>query len=95
MAQPERFGIEDELYGENVAIALVLKNQDPKALADVHQWIAGHLTEYKRPVRWFLLDEIPRTSRGKINRDVVRKLCSGQTPVNLNRVLRDLRPARS
>ena len=88
------FGIEDELYGENVAIALVLEKQDPETVSELHEWITGHFTEYKRPARWFLLNEIPRTSRGKINRDNVRKLCSGQTPVNLSQMLRDQRAAR-
>jgi acyl-coenzyme A synthetase/AMP-(fatty) acid ligase len=39
------------------------------------------------PVRWWLLDEIPRTSRGKINRESVRAACSVRPPLDLARIL--------
>lgn len=85
------FGVEDELYGENVAIALVLQDQEAETIANLSKWISDHLTEYKRPILWYLLDEIPRTSRGKINRDTVREVCLGQEPLNLSKILQSVR----
>jgi acyl-coenzyme A synthetase/AMP-(fatty) acid ligase len=33
------------------------------------------LAREKVPERWFVVDEIPKTDRGKINRDNVAKYC--------------------
>jgi long-chain acyl-CoA synthetase len=85
------FGFTDEAYGENVAIALVLENQEPGTVLEIQEWIATHLAEHKHPVRWYLIDEIPRTSRGKINRSNVMESCMAIEPLNLNAVLKDAR----
>jgi acyl-coenzyme A synthetase/AMP-(fatty) acid ligase len=57
-------------------------------LADLYAWLKQHLAEPKLPVRWYLVDEIPRTSRGKINRETVRATCELGEPVNLAALLR-------
>ena len=33
------------------------------------------LLKEKVPERWFILDEIPKSDRGKINRDIVASIC--------------------
>lgn len=81
------FALPDEFYGENVGLAVVLANESNGTLQSLHAWIQDHLAEHKQPVQWFVLDEIPRTSRGKINREQVREACLEQQPVNLHAVL--------
>jgi acyl-coenzyme A synthetase/AMP-(fatty) acid ligase len=39
------------------------------------------------PVRLYLVDALPRSSRGKINRDRVSEICAGLSPVDLKSVL--------
>jgi acyl-coenzyme A synthetase/AMP-(fatty) acid ligase len=39
------------------------------------------------PVRWYLIDELPRTSRGKLNRDHIAEVCSRLTPLDLREAL--------
>ena len=77
------FGIEDELYGENVAIAFVLADRSNATLRALQVWIEAHLAKHKHHIRWYLLDEIPRTSRGKINRDTVAESCKSKVPLDL------------
>ena len=77
------FAIDDPAYGENVAMAVVLSRLDRTTLHDLRAWLAQHLAEHKHPVRWFALEEIPRTSRGKVDRRLVRELCSGRAPLDL------------
>jgi acyl-coenzyme A synthetase/AMP-(fatty) acid ligase len=36
------------------------------------------------PQRWFLVEEIPRTSRGKVNRVSVAQRCSTLAPIDLS-----------
>jgi acyl-CoA synthetase (AMP-forming)/AMP-acid ligase II len=81
------FGFEDPYYGENVGMALVLEDQSNESLRALHGWIETHLAEHKRPVRWYVLEEIPRTSRGKINRARVMQSCLATSPVDLHTVL--------
>jgi acyl-CoA synthetase (AMP-forming)/AMP-acid ligase II len=85
------FGIGDVLYGENVAIAVVLRESTNDSIRSVHEWIEVHLAEHKRPARWYILEDIPRTSRGKINRDTVRQTCEAQQPFDLATVLAEAR----
>ncbi len=77
------FGFEDKFYGENVGLAVVLDNPSEAALSDLYQWLQFHLAEHKHPVQWFVLEEIPRTSRGKINRATVKEVCESMTPLKL------------
>ena len=81
------FRIQDDLYGENVTMAVVLKDGGSETIRGLQEWIESHLAQHKHPVRWYLVDEIPRTSRGKINRDTVAKSCESKTPLDLHRVL--------
>ncbi len=81
------FGFADDFYGENVALAVVLEDRRDATLAGLHEWLRTHLAEHKHPVRWYLLDEIPRTSRGKVNRESVRQACSERSPLDLRQVL--------
>ena len=82
------FGFEDDFYGENVGMALVLEDTSEQSIRGLHEWISRHLAQHKHPERWYLLDEIPRTSRGKVNRDSVMKACMKQAPLDLRVLLR-------
>jgi acyl-CoA synthetase (AMP-forming)/AMP-acid ligase II len=72
------FGIPDLVSGQIVAAAVCLAagaKTDPESL---RQWAATRLRHEAIPERWFMVDEIPRNKRGKINREDVRqKLTKG------------------
>jgi acyl-CoA synthetase (AMP-forming)/AMP-acid ligase II len=77
------FAVEDPGYGENVAMAVVLDDSTPESIRGLHEWLSARLAEHKLPVRWYLLDEIPRSDRGKIDRRSVKRICEAQQPINL------------
>jgi len=81
------FAVEDELYGQNVGLAVVLADTGGETLRSLHKWLQKHLATFQLPVRWFQLDAIPRTSRGKINRAAVAETCAGIEPLDLRRIL--------
>ncbi|MEH6497434.1 MAG: class I adenylate-forming enzyme family protein [Pseudomonas marincola] len=69
------FGLPDAISGERVAVACVLKDNitpDSKALQD---WMGNLIRREAIPESWFFIDEIPKTDRGKINRNNVRDKC--------------------
>jgi acyl-CoA synthetase (AMP-forming)/AMP-acid ligase II len=81
------FAYEDDFYGENIGIAVVLDDRSDRSVVGLHDWMRGRLAEYKHPARWYLLDAIPRTGRGKVNRDTIRRACLSATPLDIREVL--------
>lgn len=82
------FGFPDELRNEGVGVALVLEDTEKKTIQDLHHWISQRLAGHKHPERWYVLDDIPRTSRGKLNRETVMKECMERTPFDFRAALR-------
>ena len=79
------FGVPDEVSGEIVGIAVVLvatetDGRPPPTIADLRDWCRDRIKAECVPDRWFTLAEIPKTDRGKVNRDTVRDHCLRQGP---------------
>jgi acyl-CoA synthetase (AMP-forming)/AMP-acid ligase II len=81
------FALEDPTYGQNVAMAVVLEDASAPTVGALHAWMKQHLAEPKMPVRWYVVDAIPRTSRGKVNRDTVKTRCAELVPLDLTAIL--------
>jgi acyl-CoA synthetase (AMP-forming)/AMP-acid ligase II len=74
VAEACTFGVPDPVNGERVAVALRLVDAD-LAPAELKQWCAARIRPDCVPEKWFILPEIPKTDRGKINRATVRETC--------------------
>ncbi|MFI5325288.1 MAG: AMP-binding protein [Candidatus Rokuibacteriota bacterium] len=81
------FAVDDPLYGQNVGLAVALTEPDDAAVREVYGWIRERLAESKLPARWWLVDAIPRSERGKVSREAVREACAGRPPLDLTRIL--------
>ena len=81
------FGHEDSRYGQSVAVALVMDVDDPATLRDLYSWTTERLADYKVPTRWYLLEDIPKTDRGKINRANLSQYCATQPPLDMKQIL--------
>jgi acyl-CoA synthetase (AMP-forming)/AMP-acid ligase II len=68
------FGIPDLVSGQIVAAAVCLAAGAKADAESLRQWCATRLRHEAIPERWFVVDEIPRNKRGKINRDEVRQI---------------------
>jgi len=82
------FAMPDALLGEDVGIALVLSESSDETFRALLAWAGERLATHQIPKRWYLLEEIPRTSRGKVNRAQVARHCEGMKPIDVRR-LRD------
>jgi acyl-CoA synthetase (AMP-forming)/AMP-acid ligase II len=82
------FAMADPLYGQNVAMAVVLKDENSATIRALHDWMRRHLAEFKMPVRWYTVEALPRNSRGKISRKEVEDRCMAKSPLDLRRILR-------
>ncbi len=61
------FGVSDTIAGQVVGAAVVLR-PNSGGLPLLETWCRDNLTSFKVPTKWFAVTELPRTSRGKINR---------------------------
>jgi acyl-CoA synthetase (AMP-forming)/AMP-acid ligase II len=66
VAEAVCFGIPDRAYGEEVAAAVVLKSEATEAELIAHCRVS--LSDFKCPKVIHLVDAIPRTATGKIQR---------------------------
>ena len=71
-------GLPDADLGEEVAAALVLRNGDAHDITEeLRQRCVERLAAYKRPRRWFVLDQLPRTASGKVRKGDLREVLDG------------------
>jgi acyl-CoA synthetase (AMP-forming)/AMP-acid ligase II len=66
VAEAVTFGIPHQMWGEEVAAAVVLKGEVGER--DLAAFCRQHLADFKIPRQFFFVDDIPRTSTGKIQR---------------------------
>ncbi|MGH7368608.1 MAG: class I adenylate-forming enzyme family protein [Candidatus Rokuibacteriota bacterium] len=83
------FAVDDPLYGQNVGLALALTEGGDGVVREVYRWMRERLAEGKLPARWWLVDAIPRSERGKVSREAVRDACAGRPPLDLVGILRE------
>jgi acyl-CoA synthetase (AMP-forming)/AMP-acid ligase II len=87
------FGYADGHGQEDVGVALALGAGGPDTVRALYAWCRERLGSHQMPRRWYLLDAIPRTSRGKVNRAEVAALCARLEPLSLRRLLGSARGA--
>ncbi len=66
------FAMPDVVSGEIVAAAVRLAPGASEDGASLRDWCLKRLRREATPERWFFVDDIPKTSRGKVSRDTVR-----------------------
>jgi acyl-CoA synthetase (AMP-forming)/AMP-acid ligase II len=67
------FGIPDPLTHEIVAVAVKLVKGSKQTQQSLHAWCRARLRNDAVPERWFFTEEIPKTDRGKLRRDMLRR----------------------
>lgn len=81
------FALDDPIYGQAVGMAVVLNDTSDETIRSLLDWMKSRLAEHKMPSRWWAMEAIPRTSRGKINRDAVKSACEKQAALDLPAIL--------
>lgn len=76
VAEAVAFGMPHPTWGEEVAVAVVLK--EPQTEAALLEHCKQHLADFKCPTKILIVDKIPRTATGKIQRrSMVEALAGG------------------
>jgi acyl-coenzyme A synthetase/AMP-(fatty) acid ligase len=70
------FGLADPISGESVAAAVVLRNGANILEKPLIDWVRDHIRTEAVPRRVYVIAEIPKTDRGKLNRANVADFCT-------------------
>ena len=66
------FGVPDSVYGQAVEAAIVLKDTHKQITESaLKEFVSSKLTSFKVPRKIYIVDQIPKTATGKIQRRVV------------------------
>jgi fatty-acyl-CoA synthase len=78
VAECAAFGVPDERWGERVAIAVVLRPGAalPQALLQLH--LEGRLARFKWPRQLLVVDALPKTAVGKVQRHALVDMARGR-----------------
>ncbi len=60
------FGVEDEQFGQRLAAVVVVRGERSLSEDDVKRFVKSNLAGYKVPRDVRFVDELPRTSTGKV-----------------------------
>jgi acyl-CoA synthetase (AMP-forming)/AMP-acid ligase II len=75
VAEAVAFGMAHPTWGEEVAVAVVLKEPQTEAVLIEH--CKQHLADFKVPKKVHIVEQIPRTATGKIQRRAVAAAFAG------------------
>jgi acyl-CoA synthetase (AMP-forming)/AMP-acid ligase II len=65
------FAIEDEMYGQDVGLAIVVKEGQTLNAGELKSWLTDRVAKFKMPKKIFFTDIMPKTATGKIQRRLV------------------------
>jgi len=72
-------GLPGSDLGEEIAAMVVLRSDRPTELEELWGFVAERLASWKRPRRWRIVAELPRTSLGKVKREEIVSNWTGST----------------
>ncbi|KAF7545047.1 hypothetical protein G7Z17_g9471 [Cylindrodendrum hubeiense] len=65
------FAIPDEVYGQDIGVAVVLKNGEQLTASELKGWMEERSAKFKVPKKVYFTDIMPKTATGKIQRRIV------------------------
>jgi acyl-CoA synthetase (AMP-forming)/AMP-acid ligase II/thioesterase domain-containing protein len=74
------FAIPDPISGECVGAAIRLENGVSVDVDSLRSWCRERLRREAIPEHWFIVEDIPRNARGKVNRDAVYRSLAKSIP---------------
>ncbi|KAL9078073.1 MAG: hypothetical protein Q9157_003012 [Trypethelium eluteriae] len=71
VAEAVAFAMEDEMYGQDVGVAVVAKEGQRVEEEDLKEWMGSRVARFKVPKKVFFTDIMPKTATGKVQRRMV------------------------
>lgn len=75
------FAIPDEVYGQDIGVAVVLKKDEQLTASELKDWMEERSAKFKVPKKVYFTDIMPKTATGKIQRRIVAEtMMKQETP---------------
>jgi acyl-CoA synthetase (AMP-forming)/AMP-acid ligase II len=71
VAEAVSFAIEDEMYGQEVGVAVVLREGKALGEDELRRWMGERVAKFKVPKRVWITETMPKTATGKVQRRIV------------------------
>ncbi|ESW96363.1 hypothetical protein KL918_000316 [Ogataea parapolymorpha] len=68
------FGYPDKKYGENIGCGIVCKNGASLTETELRTWLQDRLASFKLPQKIFIVQELPKSPTGKMNRRLMSQI---------------------
>ena len=68
VAEVATFPVPDDVYGQDVGLAVTLRKGEQVERSQLKKWIRDRVAAHKVPVKVFLVQELPKTKMGKTER---------------------------
>ncbi|KAF8545086.1 hypothetical protein BDD12DRAFT_722391 [Trichophaea hybrida] len=81
VAEAVSFAVDSELYGQEVAAAVVVKEGQTVGVEELKTFVSEKLSRFKVPTKWFFTEHMPKTATGKIQRRIVAETMLNSKPV--------------
>lgn len=78
VAEAVSFAMEDEMYGQDVGLAVVLKDGQTLADGELKKWMTEKVAKFKLPKKVYVTKIMPKTATGKVQRRMVAQEMSKQ-----------------
>jgi len=71
VAEAVSFAIPDDVYGQDIGVAVVLQSGEKLDADELKSWVADRLVKFKVPKKIYFTEVMPKTATGKIQRRIV------------------------
>ena len=71
VAEAATFSVPDDIYGQDVGLAVTLRKGEQVERSKLKRWIRDRVAGHKVPVKIFLVRELPKTKMGKTERQTL------------------------
>ena len=71
VAEAATFSVPDDIYGQDVGLAVTLRKGEQVERSKLKRWIRDRVSAHKVPVKIFSVQELPKTAIGKTQRQVL------------------------
>ena len=71
IAEAVSFAIEDEIYGQDIGVAVVLKDSTTMSPEQLKGWMQQRVAKFKVPKKVFFTNVMPKTATGKTQRRLI------------------------
>ena len=71
VAESAAFPVPDDIYGQDVGLAVTLRKGEQVERSKLKRWIRDRVSAHKVPAKIFVVQELPKTLTGKMQRQVL------------------------